>query len=70
MPQSATYRWLLLDDGTTVIGTKGNDRTSWAVLYPDGNMGAINDKQVIASKPAPEPNAVVSEITTLQGQFQ
>lgn len=64
------YHWLLLEDGTTVIGTKGNHRASWAILYPNGYMGAIGDHQVIASKPANTPNAVLSETTIKQGYFQ
>jgi hypothetical protein len=62
------YHWLLLKNGRLVIGTKGDGhRVSWAVLMPDGSMGAVNDHEVLDAKPVRKPKARVNEQTVLSG---
>ena len=62
------YYWLLLKNGRLVIGTKGDGhRVSWAVLMPDGSMGALNDHEVLDAKPVKKPKVKVTEETALTG---
>lgn len=45
------YFSLRLKDGRTGIGTKGVDRISWSVLFPDGSMDAIPASEVAEEYP-------------------